>query len=202
MQKMVEAKAIDTKPEWTTDWFAKFDNGTYASWTTAAWGPTLMISSMKESVGKWRAASLPQWKAGDNVVSNWGGSTFAAMSTTQHLKEATTLATFLGGDPEVGKYWNQKGFLFPVQKALLADKELMGHKYDFYGGQAVNEIFAEAENHVDPSFEFAPFQDYVNSQLQDELAAALSGKGTLAEAFDRVQDTIVGYATDQGYTVV
>jgi multiple sugar transport system substrate-binding protein len=89
-----------------------------------------------------------------------------------------------------------------VQKALLADKELMGHKYDFYGGQAVNEIFAEAENHVDPSFEFAPFQDYVNSQLQDELAAALSGKGTLAEAFDRVQDTIVGYAADQGYTVV
>ena len=202
MQAMIDAKAIDTKPEWTTDWFAKFDNGTYASWTTAAWGPTLMASSMKQSAGKWRAAPVPQWKAGDQVVSNWGGSTFAAMNTTQHLKEATTFATFMGGDPDAGKFWNQKEYLFPTQKALVDDKELMGTKYDFYGGQAVNEVFADAENHVDPSFEFAPFQDYVNAQLQDELAAALSGKGKLADAFDRVQNTIVGYAGDQGFTVV
>jgi multiple sugar transport system substrate-binding protein len=202
MQKMVDAKAIDTKPEWTTDWFAKFDNGTYASWTTAAWGPTLMVSSMKASVGKWRAAPMPQWQKGGKVVSNWGGSTFAAMSTTPHLKEATTFATFMGGDPDVGKFWNQKEFLFPTQKALIADQSLMGTKYDFYGGQAVNEIFAEAENEVDPSFQFAPFQDYVNTQLQDALSAALAGKGTLSAAFDQVQDTIVGYAGDQGYTVV
>jgi multiple sugar transport system substrate-binding protein len=38
--------------------------------------------------------------------------------------------------------------------------------------------------------------------LQDELAAALGGKGTLADAFDRTQDAIVAYATDQGFTVV
>jgi multiple sugar transport system substrate-binding protein len=108
----------------------------------------------------------------------------------------------MGGDPDAGRYWNQKQFLFPVQKALLADQSLMGAKYDFYGGQAVNEIFAEAEDHVDPSFEFAPFQDYVNTQIQDEFAASIGGKGTLSDAFDRVQDTIVSYATDQGYTVV
>ena len=42
----------------------------------------------------------------------------------------------------------------------------------------------------------------MNAQLQDELAAALSGKGKLADAFDRVQNTIVGYAGDQGFTVV
>jgi multiple sugar transport system substrate-binding protein len=77
----------------------------------------------------------------------------------------------------------------------------MGHKYDFYGGQAVNEVFAKAEDHVDPSFQFAPFQDYVNSQLQDQFAAALAGKQTLVQAFDKVQDTIVGYAKDQGFTV-
>jgi multiple sugar transport system substrate-binding protein len=108
----------------------------------------------------------------------------------------------MGGDPDVGRFWNQKEFLFPTQKALIADQSLMGTKYDFYGGQAVNEIFAAAENEVDPSFQFAPFQDYVNTQLQDALSAALAGKGTLSAAFDQVQDTIVGYAGDQGYTVV
>ena len=70
------------------------------------------------------------------------------------------------------------------------------------GGQAVNQIFADASSHVDPSFEFAPFQDYVNTHIQDELSASLGGNGTLADAFDRVQDAIVAYATDQGYTVV
>jgi multiple sugar transport system substrate-binding protein len=201
-QKLIDAKAVDVAPVWTTEWFAGLDNGKYASWVTAAWGPTLMVSSMKASVGKWRAAKMPQWKAGDYVVSNWGGSTFATFTSTQHPKEAATFAAFMGGDPDAGRYWNQKQFLFPVQKALLADQSLMGAKYDFYGGQAVNEIFAEAEDHVDPSVEFAPFQDYVNTQIQDEFAAAIGGKGTLSDAFDRVQDTIVSYATDQGYTVV
>jgi len=42
----------------------------------------------------------------------------------------------------------------------------------------------------------------VNAQLQDELAAALGGKGSLADAFDRTQTTIAAYAADQGFTVV
>jgi multiple sugar transport system substrate-binding protein len=200
-QKLIDAKAASVVPLWSQGFFADFDNGTTASWVTAAWGPTLIAGAMKNSVGKWRAAYMPQWKAGDNVVSNWGGSTFAAMSSTKHLKEATQFATYMGGNKDAGIFWNTKEFLFPTQKALIADETLMGHKYDFYGGQAVNEVFAKAEDHVDPSFQFAPFQDYVNSQLQDQFAAALAGKQTLAEAFDKVQDTIVGYAKDQGFTV-
>ena len=86
-------------------------------------------------------------------------------------------------------------------KEVLADPAVLDHKYDFYGGQAVNQIFAEASSHVDPSFEFAPFQDYVNTHIQDEFSASIGGNGTLADAFDRVQDAIVEYATDQGYTV-
>ena len=89
-QKLIDAKAVDTAPIWTTEWFAAFDNGTYASWVTAAWGPALMSASMKESVGKWRAAKHPAVEQGrQRSVSNWGGSTFAAFTATPHLKEAT-----------------------------------------------------------------------------------------------------------------
>ncbi|MFO1143892.1 MAG: extracellular solute-binding protein [Amaricoccus sp.] len=200
-QKLIDAKAVDVAPVWTSEWFASLDNGKYASWVTAAWGPALLVSSMKDSVGKWRAAKIPQWKAGEYVSSNWGGSNFSAMKGTPHLKEATLFATFMGADPTVARFWNSDIFLFPVLKEVLADPAVLDHKYDFYGGQPVNQIFAESSQHVDPSFEFAPFQDYVNTHIQDELAAAVGGKGTLAEAFDRVQDAIVEYATDQGYTV-
>ena len=90
-----------------------------------------MASSMKASVGKWRAAPMPQYKKGDQIDSNWGGSNFSAFTTSPHLKEATLFATFMGGDAEAGKFWNTKEFLFPVQKSLIDDKELMGTKYDF-----------------------------------------------------------------------
>ncbi|MCX5478056.1 extracellular solute-binding protein [Kaistia geumhonensis] len=200
-QKLIDAKAVDTKPGWTSEWFAAFDDGTYAAWVTAGWAPVLMQQAMKKSFGKWRAAPMPQWEKGGKVTSNWGGSTFAAFTTTPHPKEAADLAVFLTTDPEVSRKWNTEAYLFPVLKSLLSDKDLMGHKYDFYGGQAVNEIFAASEAEVDPSFEFSPFQDYVNSQIEDNFAAAVSGKGTLAEAFDRIQDTVVTYAQDQGFEV-
>ena len=90
-QKLIDAKAVDVAPVWTSEWFAGLDNGTYASWVTAAWGPALMASSMKESVGKWRAAKIPQWKAGEYVVSNWGGSTVAAMAGTPNLEGGDAL---------------------------------------------------------------------------------------------------------------
>ncbi|TIX87619.1 extracellular solute-binding protein [Rhizobium sp. P44RR-XXIV] len=200
-QKLLDAKAIDTKPVWTTEWFAGLDNGTYATWVTAAWAPILMQQSMKKSFGKWKASSLPQWKAGDKITANLGGSTIAVMTSCKHPKEAAMFAAFMGSDPEAARLWNTKQFLFPVLKELIDDKELMGHKYDFYGGQAVNEIFAVSENQVDPSFEFAPFQDYVNQVILDEFSAAIAGKGTLPDAFDRLQDKVVSYAQDQGFTV-
>jgi multiple sugar transport system substrate-binding protein len=38
--------------------------------------------------------------------------------------------------------------------------------------------------------------------MTDEFGAAVSGKGTLADAFDRIQDSVVTYAKDQGFTVL
>ncbi len=200
-QGLIDAKAVDTKPAWTTEWFAALDNGTYASWVTAAWAPILMEQAMKKSFGKWRAAPMPQWQKGGKVASNWGGTVFSAFTTTPNLKAATDFAAFMSADPQAARFWLTEVFLFPVLTELVDDKNLMGHKYDFYGGQPVNEVFAEALSQVDPSFEFAPFQDYVNLQIEDHFAQAIAGHGTLADAFDRIQDAVVAYAGDQGYTV-
>jgi hypothetical protein len=37
--------------------------------------------------------------------------------------------------------------------------------------------------------------------MGDKLGAAAAGNGTLAAAFDSLQDTLVQYAQDQGFTV-
>jgi multiple sugar transport system substrate-binding protein len=201
-QDLIDADAVGVKtPVWTTDWFTGLDEGTYASWMTGAWGAVFIPQFAKKSNGHWRAAPLPQWEEGKYVSANLGGSTFAVFNTTKHPKEATQLAVFLGSNPDVARMWTTKQFLFPVLKELASDQELMGHKYDLYGGQAVNEIFAESAKHVDSSFQYAPFQDYLAAQVQQEFSASIGGKGSLSDAFDRLQEGVSAYCADQGYTV-
>jgi multiple sugar transport system substrate-binding protein len=201
-QGLIDADAVGVKtPVWTTDWFTGLDEGIYASWMTGAWGAVFIPQFAKKSNGHWRAAPLPQWEDGKYVSANLGGSTFAVFKTTKHPKEATQLAMFLGSNPETARLWNTKQFLFPVLKELVGDPELMSHKYDLYGGQAVNEIFVESAKHVDSTFQYAPFQDYLAGQVRQELSASIGGKGSLGDAFDRLQEVVTAYCNDQGYTV-
>jgi multiple sugar transport system substrate-binding protein len=38
--------------------------------------------------------------------------------------------------------------------------------------------------------------------MADEFGAWLNGTGTMMDAFDRLQETVVRFAQDQGFTVV
>ena len=201
-QELIDAKAIETQPDFTTEWYTALDEGRYATWITAGWGPVFLSGVAKNSAGKWGAADLPQWADGQFVTSNWGGSTLAAMKTTQHPAEAAELAIWLTTNPEATKLYTTKQFLFPTKTDILESAEFAGAKNDFYGGQAVNEVFVKSAKAIDLGFEWSPFQDYLYQVMSDEFGAALSGNGTLADAFDRIQSLVVTYAQDQGFTVV
>lgn len=200
-QDLIDAKAVNTMPAWNNEWFTAFDAGSHATWVAAAWSPVLLTNVVKGSVGKWKASDLPQWKAGEFVTSNWGGSTFAGIKTTQHPQEVATFAAFMATDPVGAKMWNTEQYLFPVLKGLLEDEALMGTPYEFYGGQAVNEVFVKSASAVAPGFQFSPFHSFYEGQQNDFVAAALAGQGTLSDAFDKLQEAVVTYANEQGYTV-
>ena len=164
--------------------------GRYATWLTAGWGPVFLTGFAKSSTGKWRAASMPQWEAGKKVSANWGGSTLAAIKNSAHPKEAAELAIWLTTDKKATTLYTTQQFLFPVLNDLLKSPDFVDRPFEFYGGQPVNQVFAELANNVDPSFQWSPFQDYVNQTMGDELGAAANGKGTLAEAFGRAAGSV------------
>ena len=199
-QDLITAGVIETKPGFNNEWYTSLDSGRYATWLTAGWGPTFLTSFAKTSAGKWRAADLPQWDASKFATGNWGGSALAVMKATQHLPEAAELAIWLTTNPEATKLYTTKQFLFPCTSALLSSPEWAGNKMDFYGGQAVNEVFAKSSNAVTP-FEWSPFQSFLYQSMADEFGASIGGKGTLSDAFDRIQDAVVTYAKEQGFTV-
>ncbi|MBW4022448.1 MAG: extracellular solute-binding protein [Proteobacteria bacterium] len=200
-QKLLDAGAVDAKPGFVTEWYEAFDKGRYAIWIVGAWGPVFLQQFAKSSSGKWRAAPIPQLAAGGHVCANWGGSTLAVLKQSQHRSEAAKLATWLLHNPTSTRMFATDQYLFPTSLALLNDKAFLETPYPFYGNQPVNEVFAAAAHDVNTSFQWSPFQGYVQSQMGIELDAAANGRGTLQQAFDRLQKKFVKYANEQGFTV-
>ena len=201
-QALIDVGAIETQPDFTTEWYKGLDEGRYATWIAAGWGPVFLSGVATNSAGKWRASDLPQWTEDAFVTSNWGGSTLAVMKSTQHPAEAAELAIWLTTNIEAATLYTTKQFLFPTLTSILESPEFAGQQNPFYGGQAVNEVFAKSASAIDLNFEWSPFQDYFYQSMTDEFGAALSGSGSLADAFDRIQDSVVTFAQDQGFTVV
>lgn len=199
-QELITAGVIETKPGFNNEWYTGLDTGRYATWLTAGWGPVFLTSFAQTSAGQWRAADLPQWDASEFKTGNWGGSSLAVMKTTEHLAEAAEVAIWLCRDPEATKLYTTKQFFFPTTNALLSSPEWAGNQMDFYGGQAVNEVFAKSSNAVTP-FEWSPFQSFLYQTMSDEFGASINGNGTLSDAFDRIQDTVVTFAEEQGFSV-
>ena len=200
-QKLLDAKAVDAKPGFVTEWYQAFDRGRYAVWLVGAWGPVFLQQFAKSSAGKWRAAAIPQWQPDGKVSANWGGSTLAMLKQGRQKVEAAKLVTWLLHGPTATRQFATEQYLFPTSLALLQDKSFLQTPYPFYGNQPVNEVFGQSSEQVDRTFEWSPFQIYVQSQMGIELGAGANGRGTLQQAFDRLQRKFTNYARDQGFTV-
>jgi multiple sugar transport system substrate-binding protein len=198
---LVKDGTVATDPDFTDAWYQGLASGRYATWLTAAWGPLFLQGTAKATAGKWRVAPLPQWSAGDQAAGNWGGSTTAVTKQTKQPAAAAAFAMFLNSDPQSAALLNSDQSLFPATKALLDNAAFLGQKLDFYGGQTVNQTFADISSTVVTSFQWSPFQDYVFSEFNDTVGTAFTKKGDLDAALDSWQGAVVKYAKDQGFTV-
>ncbi|MDQ1495765.1 MAG: multiple sugar transport system substrate-binding protein [Actinomycetota bacterium] len=198
---LVTAGAVATDPDFTNAWYQGLATGRYATWLTAAWGPLFLQGTAKDTAGKWRAAPLPQWSAGDQASGNWGGSTTAVIKQTKSAAAAAAFAIFLNTDPQSASLLNTDQSLVPATKALLGDSAFLGQKLDFYGGQTVNQTFADISSTVASSFQWSPFQDFVFSQFNGTVGTALTKKQDVAAGLDAWQAAVVKYAKQQGFTV-
>ncbi|MEV6609580.1 extracellular solute-binding protein [Kutzneria sp. NPDC051319] len=192
---------IGTEPDFTDAWYAALNNGKYATWITAAWGPVFLSGSAKATAGKWRAAPLPQWDAAAPSSGNWGGSTTAVIKTTKNPITAAMFAKFLNTDPQTTKMFATEQFLFPATKAVLADPAVAGDKPAFYGGQTVNQVFADIGNTVSSSFQWPPFLDQVVTDWTETVGKSLADKTDTVAALDQWQSRITAFAKNQGFTV-
>lgn len=199
--RLVQNDLVALDPAWNDTWYQGLANGKYANWLTAAWGPVFLQGTAATTSGKWRATRIPQWDASEDVSGNWGGSTNAVMATTENPIAAYELAKWINTEIESTLMFANKQFFFPTTTATLEDPRFTETKSEFFGGQNVNQLFAEISETVTPDFGWLPFMDYTYAQFVETVGKAISAKGDLMAATGAWEKTLTDYAAQQGFTV-
>jgi multiple sugar transport system substrate-binding protein len=180
-QGLLDRDEVSTLASFSDEWNASFNTGQQWTWISAVWGASTIRSGAPDTSGKWAVAPMPQWKDGGTDAGNWGGSSTAVLKGSKHPYEASQFALWLNTDPEALALANELGGLYPASKAG-AKLPVFQAEQEFYGGQKIYDVFAEASAQVIPNFVWGPTMTQTYTDVSDGFGAVIGGSGTLADA--------------------
>ncbi|WP_328387151.1 extracellular solute-binding protein [Streptomyces sp. NBC_00400] len=199
-ESLVKQKLVKTIPDRQNAWYKDLQTGAIPAWIGASWGDALLAGNAPGTKGRWRAAPLPQWKAGEQAFANWGGSTTAVFAKARYPEDALDFAVWLNTDPESIALLIDGGYGFPSAKKGYAATDLDVDK-DFFGGQAYSKVFAAAGAHVDTSWRWGPGVDTLYQRLGDAFTDALADGGSFRSVLTKVQAQTVADLKGKGLKV-
>ncbi|PVE19029.1 extracellular solute-binding protein [Arthrobacter sp. Bz4] len=199
-QDLLSEDLVSTLPSFSDEWNASFNEGQQWTWVSAVWGATTLSDGAPDTAGKWAVAPMPQWEAGGETAGNWGGSSTAVLKGSEHPAEAAQFALWLNTDPEALALANELGGLYPAAKSAT-ELEAFAGGVEFYDGQQIYDVFAEASANVDPNFTWGPTMTQTYTDVSDGFGAAIGGSGTLLDALSEGQQQTVDALTAQSIPV-
>ncbi len=200
-QSLIDAHEVTTAADFSPAQWANLDSGANAARLSPAWGPVGMQLSIKNTIGDWRAAPMPQVKAGTDLSGNWGGSTLAVIKGTPHAKQAAEFVKWFGGSAASWKILSGPvAGAFPGYLPLLKSSAFQKQTLPISGSSTPNTVFANAAQHmVDP--QWPPIMTAALTQWTSTFAGVSKGSETLPQAFKTFQNQLTSYAKSQGFTV-
>jgi multiple sugar transport system substrate-binding protein len=200
-QKLIDAKLVRTDlANGSPPMYAAYQKNQIASYAGAAWGYSMLRDNLPDQAGKWTIVPMPTW--GSSAASgDWGGSTVAFMKGDKHLYESVKFNSWLNTDPEALAVENKLGGLYP---AATAGSELpaLSQGVPYYNNEKIFDVFANSSKNINTSFTWGPTQKTVNLALQDAMAKATAGSGTLTDALSAAQATALKSMKDQAIPAV
>jgi multiple sugar transport system substrate-binding protein len=201
---LVDKGLVGTQDQFTPEYISGVINGDYATYISAAWAPGYLQGA---GVGEgadadvWGTAPLPQWDPANPVSVNWGGSAFSVTSQAKNPELAAVVAFGVYADEaSLTDGWENQ-VIFPLNVNALNDPAFIDAEVKFFGGQQANkEVYIPAANAY-TGMTYTPFGQYYYEAFTQQLAAINDGSITGSEAADALQEDIVAYATEQGFTV-
>ena len=123
------------------EYWAEVNAGTIATINYAAWFPVLLEESAESTSGNWAVADTPLF-SGKNTAGESGGSVNVVTANSDHPEQAVEFITWLNSS-ESGVEYLIDGGVFPSAVTGLSSESLL-QPSEFYGGQVINEVFADA----------------------------------------------------------
>jgi multiple sugar transport system substrate-binding protein len=200
-QGLISKKLVTTAGDFSPQQWANLDSGANAARLSPAWGPVGMQLSIKNTIGDWVTAQMPQTTAGGQLSGNWGGSSLAVVAGTKHAKQAAEFVKWFGGSADAWKILSGPvAGAFPAYVPLLNDSTFQARTLKITGTTTPNTVFAQAAQHmVDP--QWPPIMTAAATQWTSTFAGVTKGTETLPQAFTTYQAQLVAYAKAQGFTV-
>ncbi|WP_091227999.1 ABC transporter substrate-binding protein [Microbacterium sp. 3J1] len=189
-QSMLDDDLVATVPAWTDEWNNAYNSGEVWTWNSAVWGANSISSGAPDTAGSWAVAPLPQWEAGGSAAGNWGGSSTAVLKGSEHVYEATKFALWLNTSEEALTALAEAANLYPATTEGLT-LPVFAEGVEFYGGQKIYDVFADAATQVSPDFAWGPTMTQTYADVSDGFKAAVSGSGTLLDAIEKGQSSTI-----------
>lgn len=197
-QTLLDEDLVKVVEMWTPEYWAEVNAGTIATINYAAWFPVLLEESAAQTAGNWAVAPTPTF--GDTAsAGESGGSVDVIPTGTEHVAQAVEFVAWLNSS-EAGLDYLIDGGIFPSAVDGLTSEKLLVES-EFYGGQVINEVFAEAAERVPGTWTAGPTHDVTVNALKDEFGRVAAGEITFAEALDNVQQKTVDEMTALGLDV-
>lgn len=195
---------VGTENQFTPEYIAGVVNGDYATYISAAWAPGYLTGQgvgSGESEGKFATAPIPQWDAANPVSVNWGGSALSVTSQSKQVELAAKVALGLyADDASLADGWKNQ-IIFPLNQKVLGNPEFVDYQVPFFGGQQANkDVYVPAANAY-KGFTYSPFAQFYYEGLTVAVSAITAGEATPSDAADALQEKVVAYAVEQGFTV-
>ena len=198
---LVEEGAIDNKPMYTPEWNAGLNDGSQVGWISSVWAPGVLGGNAPDTAGLWTAATLPQWDASAPSNGNWGGSSTAVTTQSDHVEAAVEFATWLNSDPEAVAALADISGVYPAATEAAADAlttspEFFSQQADFY------DIASVAADSVS-SFTYGPNVNVAFSAYNDEFAKAADARTRQAfvDAVAEMQSITTDDLVSSGFSV-
>jgi multiple sugar transport system substrate-binding protein len=199
-QELLDEDLVATYPAWTEEWNNAYNSGEVWTWNSAVWGANSIASGAPDTAGNWAVAPSPQWAAGEQSSGNWGGSSVAVFKGSEHVYEAAKFALWLNTSDEALTALNESANIYPATTAGLSLPSLQ-EGVEFYGGQKIYDVFAEAAEQVNPDFVWGPTMTQTYADVSDGFQSAVTGRGTLLEALESAQASTISTLEAQSIPV-
>lgn len=197
-QTLVDEDLVKAVEMWTPEYWAEVNAGTIATINYAAWFPVLLEESAAQTAGNWAIAPTPTFGDAPSAGES-GGSVDVVPTGTEHVAQAVEFVAWLNSS-EAGLDYLIDGGVFPSAVDGLSSEKLLVES-EFFDGQVINDVFAEAAQRVPGTWTAGPTHDVTVNALKDEFGRVAAGQITFAEALDIVQQKTVDEMTALGLDV-